>query len=265
MTFVEDLFGLSGQRAIVTGAGGGIGRASARALAAAGASVALVDLPGSEDRLKEQATQLADELGAKVTHSVADVSSPEDVLRMINEVTEQLGGIDIAFSNAGVISGAELDVEIDYESWRRNVDVNLGGMFLVGRAAAQRMIAQGTGGSIINTASMSGMIVNDIMDGTRGGSAYSAAKAGVIHLTKSQATQWVRHKIRVNAISPGYILSGIHQGIPDAVMEFCARRTPMKRLGEVDEVTGAVLYLASPASSFVTGSNLVVDGGYTCW
>jgi len=143
--------------------------------------------------------------------------------------------------------------------------VNLGGMFLVGRAAAQRMIAQGTGGSIINTASMSGMIVNDIMDGTRGGSAYSAAKAGVIHLTKSQATQWVRHKIRVNAISPGYILSGIHQGIPDSVMEFCARRTPMKRLGEVDEVTGAVLYLASAASSFVTGSNLVVDGGYTCW
>src|SRR5215203_2841641 len=263
MAFLEELFGLSGQRAIVTGAGGGIGRASARALAAAGASVALVDLPGTEDRLQEQATRLADELGAEVIHSVADVSSPEDVHRMIDDVTERLGGIDIAFSNAGVISGGDLD--IDYESWRRNVDVNLGGMFLVGRAAAERMIAQGTGGSIINTASMSGMIVNDIFDGTRGGSAYSAAKAGVIQLTKSQATQWVRHKIRVNAISPGYILSGIHQGVPDSVMEFCARRTPMKRLGEVEEVTGAVLYLASPASSFVTGSNLVVDGGYTCW
>jgi len=265
VSYLEDLFGLTGKRALVTGAAGGIGGACGAALAAAGAHVALADIAAAQDRLDERATRLADEHGVTVTSAVTDVAVPAEVERMVAQTVEDLGGLDIVFSNAGVISGGDLDLDIDYEAWRRNVDINLNGMFLVGRESARVMVAQGTGGSIINTASMSGMIVNDIMDATRGGSAYAAAKAGVIQLTRSQATQWVDAGIRVNAISPGYVESGIHRGIPQSVMDYCARRTPMKRFGTVDEVAGALLFLAGDASSFVTGINLVVDGGYTCW
>jgi len=265
MSYLDDIFGLAGKRAVVTGAAGGIGGACANALAAAGAHLVLADITGAEDRLHQRAKELADEHGVTVTTSLTDVTSPAEVERMMAQSVQDLGGLDVVFSNAGVITGGHADVDIDYEQWRRNVEVNLNGMFLVGREAARTMIAQGTGGSIINTASMSGMIVNDIMDATRGGSAYAAAKAGVIQLTKSQATQWVASGIRVNAISPGYVESGIHQGIPQSVLDYCARRTPMKRFGTVDEVAGALLYLAGDASSFVTGTNLVVDGGYTCW
>jgi sorbose reductase len=265
VSYLDDLFGLAGKRALVTGAAGGIGGACANALAAAGAHVVLADIAAAEDRLLERAAGLADEHSVTVTTAVTDVSLPAEVEGMVARTAQELGGLDIVFSNAGVISGGNPDVDIDYEMWRHNVDVNLNGMFLVGREAARFMIAQGTGGSIINTASMSGMIVNDIMDATPGGSAYPAAKAGVIQLTRSQATQWVAHGIRVNAISPGYVESGIHRGIPQSVLDYCARRTPMKRFGTIDEVAGALLYLAGDASSFVTGTNLVVDGGYTCW
>jgi sorbose reductase len=265
VSYLEDLFGLTGKRALVTGAAGGIGGACGAALAAAGAHVVLADIAAAQDRLDERATRLADEHGVTVTTAVTDVAVPAEVERMVAQTIDDLGGLDIVFSNAGVISGGDLDLDIDYEAWRRNVDINLNGMFLVGRDSARVMVAQGTGGSIINTASMSGMIVNDIMDATRGGSAYAAAKAGVIQLTRSQATQWVDAGIRVNAISPGYVESGIHRGIPQSVMDYCARRTPMKRFGTVDEVAGALLFLAGDASSFVTGINLVVDGGYTCW
>ena len=265
MSYLDDLFGLPGKRALVTGAAGGIGGACANALAAAGVHVLLADITAAQDRLHERATQLADEHGVTVTTSLTDVSAPAEVERMMAQSVRDLGGLDVVFSNAGVISGGNTDVDIEYEQWRRNVEVNLHGMFLVGREAARIMIAQGTGGSIINTASMSGMIINDIKDATLGGSAYASAKAGVIQLTKSQATQWVASGIRVNAISPGYVESGIHEGIPQSVLDYCARRTPMKRFGTVDEVAGALLFLAGNASSFVTGTNLVVDGGYTCW
>jgi sorbose reductase len=265
VSYLDALFALTGKRALVTGAAGGIGGACANALAAAGSHVVLADVAAARPRLDERAARMADEHGVTVTSTLTDVASPAEVRRMVEQTVHDLGGLDIVFSNAGVISGANLDVDIDYEAWRRNVDVNLDGMFLVGREAARVMIAQGTGGSIINTASMSGMVVNDILDATRGGSAYPAAKAGVIHLTKSQATQWVDHGIRVNAVSPGYVKSGIHQGIPQSVLDYCARRTPMKRFGTIEEVAGAVLFLAGDASSFVTGANLVVDGGYTCW
>ena len=265
MSYLDDLFGLPGKRALVTGAAGGIGGACANALAAAGVHVLLADITAAQDRLHERATQLADEHGVTVTTSLTDVSAPAEVERTMAQSVRDLGGLDVVFSNAGVISGGNTDVDIEYEQWRRNVEVNLHGMFLVGREAARIMIAQGTGGSIINTASMSGMIINDIKDATLGGSAYASAKAGVIQLTKSQATQWVASGIRVNAISPGYVESGIHQGIPQSVLDHCARRTPMKRFGTVDEVAGALLFLAGNASSFVTGTNLVVDGGYTCW
>jgi NAD(P)-dependent dehydrogenase (short-subunit alcohol dehydrogenase family) len=176
-----------------------------------------------------------------------------------------LGGLDVVHSNAGIITGLEPDLKVTTEAWRRNVDVNLGGMFLVGRAAARQFVAQGTGGAIINTASMSGMLINRTPGENPNGSAYAAAKAGVLQLTRSQAMQWVSHGIRVNAISPGYISSGIHKGFPEEKLAARAAQVPMGRFGTVEEVVGAVVFLASPAASYVTGANLVVDGGYTCW
>lgn len=269
MTGGEDLltrlFGLSGRRALVTGAAGGIGFATARALAGAGADILLADIDGTEDRLEERAAEIADTHGVKTAVAVADVADEAAVDAMIATAVDRLGGLDIVHSNAGTVAGHLPDLDIDYGDWRRNLEVNLHGMFLVGRAAARAMVDQGIRGSIVHTASMSGLIVNDMFDEAAGGSAYATAKAGVIHLTRAQAVQWAPHGIRVNAVSPGYISSGIHDGTPQAMLDHFVRRTPLKRFGEVDEVVGAVLYLAAPAASFTTGANLVVDGGYTCW
>jgi NAD(P)-dependent dehydrogenase (short-subunit alcohol dehydrogenase family) len=265
VSYLEDLFSLEGKRALVTGGAGGIGAACAKALAGAGATVALSDLEDASERLRERAAEVQETSDARVLTVTGDVTDQAEVARMIQETVEQLGGIDIVHSNAGVISGLRPDLDNDYAAWKRNLDINLGGMFLVGREAARQMVRQGTGGSIINTASMSGTIINRAPGEPANGSAYSAAKAGVIQLTRSQAVQWVGHGIRVNAISPGYVRSGIHRGWGPE--KFAAREelVPMGRFGEVDEIAGAIVYLASGASSYVTGANLVVDGGYTCW
>ena len=263
-TYLTGLFGLEGKRALVTGAAGGIGRATSRGLAAAGAEVLLVDIPQAAERLNELASELSSEFGRTVSTALADVTDEAQVEAAIAHAVSELGGLDIVHSNAGIISGSKRDEDIDYGAWKHNLDVNLNGMFLVGRASARAMIAQGTGGAIINTASMSGMIINTAF-GESSGSAYPSAKAGVIQLTKAQASLWVKHGIRVNAVSPGYIASGIHQGMPQETLDAFTASVPMRRFGTVDEVVGAVLYLASPAASYVTGSNLVVDGGYVIW
>jgi NAD(P)-dependent dehydrogenase (short-subunit alcohol dehydrogenase family) len=262
---LEAMFSLAGARALVTGAAGGIGAAAAAALAGAGAAVALVDIEPAAERLRERAEAIEAAVGTRPPLVLADVSDPGAVDRMIAEAVEALGGLDVVHSNAGIISGLEPDLDVTVEAWKHNVDVNLAGMFLTGRAAARQFIAQGTGGTIINTASMSGMLINRTPGEPSGGSAYAAAKAGVIHLTKSQAMQWVSHGIRVNAISPGYIRSGIHKGFSEQKFAARAGQVPMGRFGTVDEVSGVVVFLASPAASYITGANLVVDGGYTCW
>jgi NAD(P)-dependent dehydrogenase (short-subunit alcohol dehydrogenase family) len=262
---IIDKFRLNGKKAYITGGAGGIGRSVAIALAQAGADVALVDIKEKEEMSRQFTGNLSKDYGIKAISVSADVSDPQSVDAMIQTIGEAFGTIDIAHNNAGTIAGTGFDLEIPFEEWRRNVEINLFGIFLTGRAAARVMIKSGKGGSIINTASMSGMIVNDVFHDTPGGSAYPASKAGVIHLTKVQAVQWAKYNIRVNSISPGVILSGIHDGFPPEPMEFSAMRTPMKRLGEVEELQGVVLYLASDASSYTTGANIVVDGGYTIW
>jgi NAD(P)-dependent dehydrogenase (short-subunit alcohol dehydrogenase family) len=259
------MFGLAGARALVTGAAGGIGAASAAALAGAGAAVVLADIEAAAGRLRERADAIEAAIGVRAPLVHADVSDPASVERMVTEAVEALGGLDVVRSNAGIISGLERDLEVAPEAWRHNIDVNLGGMFLVGRAAARQFRAQGSGGAIINTASMSGMLINRTPGEPSSGSAYAAAKAGVLQLTRSQAMQWVSYGIRVNAISPGYISSGIHKGFSEERLDARAAQVPMGRFGTVEEVTGAVVFLASPAASYITGANLVVDGGYTCW
>lgn len=254
---ILDRFRLDGKTALITGGGQGIGRGYAHALAEAGANVAIVDINPTT------AQQVADEirqLGRESIPIVADVISTIDVKRMIDTVVKEWSKLDIAVNNAGrVLWGNAEDVTED--DWDKVVDLNLKGVFLCAQAEARVMIPQKYG-KIINTASMSGTIINR----PQKQASYNASKAGVAHLTKSLATEWAPHGIRVNCISPGYIMTPLSTAPEVAVNKpLWTELTPIGRLGEVDDLKGAIVYLASDASDFMTGHDLIIDGGYTIW
>ena len=252
---VIDSFKLTDKVAFVTGGGRGIGKVCALGLAEAGAHVAVVDL------LRDEAETTAEEvrgLGRRAAAICCDVTQPLAVKDMVDRVVAVLGGLDIAFNNAGICIHEPAE-EMSDESWLNVVDVDLNAVFFCARAAGKVMIAGG-GGCIINTASMSGQIVNRPQPQC----AYNAAKAGVIQLTKSLATEWASHGIRVNCISPGYTGTEMTMQVKKMHPDWIAD-SPMRRLAEPDEIKGAVVFLASPAASFVTGHDLVIDGAFTCW
>jgi NAD(P)-dependent dehydrogenase (short-subunit alcohol dehydrogenase family) len=251
---IFERFNLKGRKAIVTGGARGIGKSVAVALAQAGADVAIVDLGEAEARA---AARELETHGVKAVGLAADVTRPGDVGRMVEAVLAAFGTIDVLFNNAGICVNEKAE-EMSLASWQRVIDVNLTGVFLVAQAVGRVMIARG-GGSIINTASMSGHIVNQPQPQC----GYNASKAGVIMLTKSLAAEWAPHKVRVNSISPGYIATEMTKKATDWIPAWVAA-TPMKRMGSPEELQGAVLYLASDASSFTTGSDMVIDGAFTC-
>jgi NAD(P)-dependent dehydrogenase (short-subunit alcohol dehydrogenase family) len=257
-------FRLDGKKALVTGAASGIGKATAQALAQAGADVALVDLKSREDESRQIANDMAADRGVKTVVVSADVSDAKSVNEMMDKIVDAFGTIDIAHSNAGVNS-PEDHPEMSLEEWNRVIGINLTGSFLVNQAAGRIMIKSGRGGSIINTASMSGMVVNEAFGTSPAGIAYCVSKAGILQLTRFLAVSWVKNKIRVNAISPGYIDTPINAGMPKPVFDYMNSRVPMGRQGDVEELQGIVVYLASDASSYTTGTNIVIDGGYTVW
>lgn len=250
---VRDSFNLTGKKAFITGGTNEIGKSVARSFAEAGADVAIVDMDLAGAR--KFALEL-EELGVRSIGVQTDVSSPEEVDRMICTILDEFGTIDIAFNNAGLCITEKAET-MSFETWKRIIDINLTGIFLTAQAAGKVMIENG-GGSIINTASMSGHIVN----ASRDQCAYNAAKAAVIQLTKSLAVEWAPYNIRVNCISPGYIDT-------EAVSEseewrpVWERLTPMNRRGKPEELSTAVLYLAGYGSSFTTGSDLVIDGAFS--
>lgn len=249
-------FLLTGKKAIVTGGARGIGNAAAIALAEAGADVAVFDILDGSETVKQ-----VKEAGREAFCIKADLRKEEEVNEAFAQVKEKFGRIDVVHNNAGIAHCVKCE-DMTFEEWRNVVSIDLDAVFLVARAAGRYMIADGTGGSIINTASMSGLIVNYPQEQA----AYNAAKAGVIHLTKSLACEWAKYNIRVNSISPGYICTDMtpansNKAWMDAWFAMC----PTKRLGTAQELAGAVLYLASGASSYTTGCNIVVDGGYSCY
>ncbi len=263
---IIDRFRLTGKKAFVTGATGLIGYHTARAFAQAGADVAIVDLPMNIEKAQKIADELHEAYGVKTLAVGADVTDEDSVNEMVEHIAREFGTIDIVHNNAGIGGSPIPDVDVDYKFWRRVIDVNLGGVFLVARAAARVMIRDGHGGSIINTASMCAQIVNQAPAGvTFDNSAYSVSKAGVLHFTRHFATQVIKYGIRVNSLSPGYVLSTLHDGMPKEVLDFFANSSPALRTGKVEEMTGAVLYLASDASTFCVGTDIVVDGGHVCW
>ncbi|WP_344430194.1 glucose 1-dehydrogenase [Amycolatopsis minnesotensis] len=247
-------FELNGKNALVTGGARGIGKAIVAAFLEAGANVVI------GDRDEETGTATAAELGAGFVR--LDVTDSASLDAAVAHVAAELGSLDVHVNNAGTVINKPA-VDTTDEEWRRVLSINLDGVFFGCRAAAKRMLAQDSGGSIVNIGSMSGHIANH----PQPQASYNASKAGVIHLTKSLAAEWARGGVRVNSISPGYVGTELtKQGMSNEDWKKTwLESTPMGRVAEPSEIAPAAVFLASGASSYFTGSDLVVDGGYTVW
>ncbi|WP_026622378.1 2-dehydro-3-deoxy-D-gluconate 5-dehydrogenase (plasmid) [Ensifer sp. WSM1721] len=260
-----ELFNLAGKVALVTGGARGIGFEFASALAEAGSDVAIADI--NKELATTSALSLANATGRRIIAINADVSDEADAQRMVDSVVQEFGGIDICFANAGI---AEPDLPIrdieDYRSdyWHRLIAVNLSGVYFTNMAAARAMRHRGKG-SIINTASIVGLTA----DSQWGCVGYTAAKGGVVQLTRQLGVMLAGDGIRVNAIAPGYVLTGLSEAESETEDPLVLRlqnevlaRTPMKRYAQPSELRGIAVFLASEASSYCTGYTYAVDGGW---
>ena len=254
------LFDLSGKTAIVTGGGTGIGRQMADGLAEAGANLVLC--ARNAERCEQAATEIAEQRGVRALGLGCDVRDPEQVRTVVETTTREVGDVDILVNNAGTVWGASPE-DMPLEGWQKVVDVNLTGVFLFAQAAGRTMIERGDGGAIVNIASVAGLqggppeIMNTVV--------YSATKGGVISFSRDLACKWAQHGIRVNAIAPGWFPSDMSGYVLERHEETLKRHIPLARFGGPDDLKGAVVFLASHASAYVTGHTLVVDGGESAW
>jgi gluconate 5-dehydrogenase len=248
------LFDLSGKRALVTGSGQGIGYAIAQGLAAHGASVVLNGR--SAARVEQAAKQLRAE-GAEVAVAVFDVTDGNAVAAAVDTVERDIGPIDILVNNAGMQFRAPLE-DFPADKWQELLQTNISSVFFVGQAVARHMIAR-KAGKIINIASVQSELARPNI------APYTATKGAVRNLTKGMCTDWARHGLNINAIAPGYFKTPLNQALIDnpEFSGWLEKRTPAGRWGNVEELVGAAVFLASPASSFVNGHVLYVDGGIT--
>lgn len=269
----KDLFDLHGKSAIVTGGLGILGRGFCRGLTEFGANVAVVDLDG--DACGAFAAELEADSGLKAVGVGCDIADRSSVEAMMARVVDELGGVHVLHNNAASKS-ANLEAffapfeEYSLEEWRHIMSVNIDGMFLVAQVAGRQMLEQGTGGSIIQTSSIYGIRGSDkrIYEGSfyldrqiSNPAVYSTSKAAVVGLTKYLAAYWADQGIRVNTLTP----AGVESGQNDTFKARYAARVPLGRMAQAHEVVGALIYLASDASSYVTGQNIVVDGGLSAW
>jgi NAD(P)-dependent dehydrogenase (short-subunit alcohol dehydrogenase family) len=250
-------FRLDDQVALVTGASSGIGRAIAVGLAEAGADVGCVDLPGSDLAGTVAAIEAA---GRRAVGAPADVTDADSVRAAVDTVESALGPLRLAVNSAGIANAAPAE-EMPLEQFQKVLDVNVTGVFLSAQAEGRALLHNG-GGAVVNIASMSGTIVNrDLLQVH-----YNASKAAVVHMSKSLAMEWADRGIRVNSVSPGYTATPMNTRpeVAEQVKRFEAD-TPLGRMATPEEMIGPTVFLLSDASSFCTGVDLLVDGGFVCW
>lgn len=244
---------LRGRTALVTGASQGLGAHFARTLAASGARVAVAA------RKRPDCEALCEAIAAAGGTAIAltlDVTSPDSARAAVEAVVAEWGRLDILVNNAGVTTTTPL-AEQDEAMWDRIMDTNLKGAFLMGQAAARAMAADGKGGAIVNVASILGHRVAGHV------AAYCASKSGLVQLTRSMALEWARHKVRANALCPGYVETDLNRDFfASAAGAALVKRIPYRRLGRMADLDGPLLFLCSDASAYVTGTSVVVDGGH---
>lgn len=253
---ILSLFKLDGEKAIVTGAGRGLGREIALGLAEAGADIAVIDKMSKE--CEDTAEEIRN-LGRKAIAIESDVTVEDDVIRSVKAAKEEFGKIDILVCNAGICNWSPAE-DMEFKAWQQLMDINLNGVFLYCKWVGREMIKQKKG-SIINVSSMSANIVNVPQKQCH----YNSSKAAVTHLTKSLAVEWAPYNIRVNAVCPGYIMTPLLKLADKEILDEWASYAPQKRIPDPSELKGIFVFLASQAASYFTGSAIVADGGYSLW
>lgn len=255
---MKNYFDLTGQVAVVTGASAGLGLQMARAFASQGANLVL--LARRKTLLEQNAKDISAEFGVEVLPIECDITKTEQVVNAVERTMERFGRVDILMNNAGTGAVAPAE-EITDEQFKHELDIDLFGTFVCAREFGKRMIEAGYG-RIINIASMYGLVGNLIV----GSSPYHAAKGGVVNLTRALAAEWGKHGITVNSICPGYFYTDLTTKTLDSdyFQDIAKRSIPMARYGKSGELDTCALFLASPASTYVNGQNIAVDGGYTC-
>ena len=272
---VLDRFRMNGKTAVVTGGAGNIGSHSGEAFAQAGANVAIVDLAACLDRSRAVARGLSEKYGIKALAYGCELTDERQVAALFDQIESDLGSVDIVHDNAGVGGALTPDIEewdaehemphIDH--WRQVLNVNLVSIYIVAVTAARAMRREGHGGSIVITGSLAGQNVNQgPLYQTQDDSSYGTAKAGVLYFTKHFASQVIKYGIRVNSLSPGYCYSpGLHDGFPKEILDVYNNSQPIGRMMDVEELQAAILFLASDASTYCVGTDLLIDGGHKVW
>ncbi len=255
----RNYFNLKGQVAIVTGCSGGLGVQMAKALASQGCNIAPV--ARRQNKIEEVAKEISEEFGVECFPVRCDITDTEMVNDMVKQVLDHFGRVDILVNNAGTGAVAPAE-DITDEQFANEMDIDLFGSFKVARAVAKQAMIPANYGRIVNIASMYGLVGNKVA----GSAPYHAAKGGVVNLTRALAAEWGKYAITVNAICPGYFYTPLTRETLDSEFFQANARTmiPMERYGEEGELDSAVCFLAAPASTYVTGVMLPVDGGYTC-